>query len=142
MTNRDATKRATIAGAWEGHGTGLSLATSAGSILTAFIASACCVGPLIFALLGIGGAGLLVAFEPYRPYFMALTFVLLGAGYYFTYGRPRTTAIVGGAAGSDQASCDCAAPRTNRTGRVMLWVATAAVLVFLALPYVLPLILE
>jgi hypothetical protein len=29
------------------------------------------VGPLIFALLGLGGAGLLVKFEPYRPYFIA-----------------------------------------------------------------------
>lgn len=142
LATKDATQQAPTVGAPEGRGTALSLATSAGSILTAFIASACCVGPLIFALLGIGGAGLLVAFEPYRPYFMALTFVLLGAGFYFTYGRPRTTAIAGGAAGGDQASCDCPAPRTNRTGRVMLWVATAAVLVFLALPYVLPLILE
>ena len=69
-----------------------TFAASAGSILSAFLASACCVGPLIFALLGLGGAGLLVKFEPYRPYFMAITFALLGTGFYFTYRRPRTSA--------------------------------------------------
>lgn len=134
-----AAERATAASG--GHGAGLSLATSAGSIITAFIASACCVGPLVFALLGIGGAGLLVAFEPYRPYFMALTFVLLGAGFYFTYRRSRASAPTTAGAG-DAVSCDCPAPRTNRAGRVMLWVATALVLAFLALPYVLPLIVR
>ncbi len=49
--------------------TGWSLATGLGAVLSAFLASACCVGPLVFALLGLGGAGFLVKFEPYRPYF-------------------------------------------------------------------------
>jgi len=44
-----------------------SLAASVSSIISAFVASICCVGPLVFALLGIGGAGLFVKFEPYRP---------------------------------------------------------------------------
>ena len=72
-----------------------SLMASIGSIFSAFIASLCCVGPLVFALLGIGGAGLLVKFEPYRPYFTVATFALLGAGFYFTYRKP---AMVGSAA--------------------------------------------
>lgn len=119
----------------------LTIATSAGAVVAAFLASACCVGPLVLALLGLGGAGLLVAFEPYRPYLTALTFVLLGAGFYFSYRRPRPAAVPGAATGSDLASCDCPAPRTHRAGRAMLWVATALVLGFLAFPYVLPLIL-
>ena len=41
--------------------------TLVAAVLTAVAASACCVGPLIFAALGIGGAALLVAMEPYRP---------------------------------------------------------------------------
>ena len=61
-----------------------SLAASASSIVSAFIASICCVGPLVFALLGLGGAGLLVKFEPYRPYFVAVTVALLGTGFYLT----------------------------------------------------------
>jgi len=114
-----------------------TFAASAGSILSAFLASACCVGPLIFALLGLGGAGLLVKFEPYRPYFMAITFALLGTGFYFTYRRPRVTAS-GAGTGADGASCDCPAPRTNRAGRIMLWVATVLVVGFLVFPYLVP----
>ncbi len=113
-------------------GSRATLAASAGSIISAFLASACCVGPLIFALLGLGGAGLLVKFEPYRPYFMAITFGLLGAGFYFTYRRPRGAQVTSGA---DGAACDCPAPRTNRAGRIMLWVATALVVGFLVFPY-------
>jgi len=111
----------------------LSAAASLGSVLSAFIASACCVGPLLFALLGLGGAGLLVKFEPYRPYFIALTAALLGTGFYLTYYRKPKAAV---AEGADGGACACPAPRTNRAGRVMLWVATALVAVFLAFPYI------
>jgi FtsH-binding integral membrane protein len=107
--------------------------TSAGSILSAFLASACCVGPLIFALLGLGGAGLFIRFEPYRPYFIVLTFALLGAGFTFTYRRPKLAAPA-----SDGVACACPAPRTNQLGRVMLWVATALVGAFLLFPYLVP----
>lgn len=112
-----------------------SLVASAGSVLTAFLASACCVGPLIFALLGLGGAGLLVKFEPYRPYFIALTFSMLGTGFYFTYRKPSLANTPASASGP---ACDCPAPRTNRVGRVMLWVATALVGGFLIFPYLVP----
>lgn len=128
-----------VAAAPERGTTAFSLATGVGSILTAFVASACCVGPLIFALLGLGGAGLLVAFEPYRPVFMTMTFLLLGAGFYFAY-RPRSAALVDAPSAGDDAACDCPAPRTNRAGRVMLWVAAALVLLFFAAPYVLPML--
>jgi mercuric ion transport protein len=113
------------AGSW-------SIAATAGSIATAFLASACCVGPLVFALLGLGGAGLLVKFEPYRPYFLTVTFALLGTGFYFTYRKPKAAAAVGGDA------CGCPAPRTNRAGRILLWIATLLVVAFLAFPYLVP----
>lgn len=103
-----------------------SVAAVSGAVASAFLASLCCVGPLVFALLGIGGAGLLVKFEPYRPYFAALTFALLGAGFYFTYRAPR---LARGAA------CACERPMASRLGRVMLWVATVVVVGFLAFPY-------
>ncbi len=119
-----------------------SIAANAGAITSAFVASACCVGPLVFALLGLGGAGLLVKFEPYRPYFMTLTFALLGTGFYFTYRKPKAAvAAAGTSAGVDGDACGCPAPRTNRAGRVMLWVATALVVGFLAFPYIAPLLL-
>ncbi|MCC7542179.1 MAG: mercury transporter MerT [Deltaproteobacteria bacterium] len=119
--------------------TGLTMAASAGSILSAFLASACCVGPLLLALLGLGGGALLVTLEPYRPYFVGVTFVLLGAGFYLTYRRPKLAVANASTQGPGTgAACDCPAPRTSRLGRIMLWVATALVVGFLAFPYVAP----
>ena len=111
-----------------------SVAASVSSILSAFIASLCCVGPLVFALLGLGGAGLLVKFEPYRPYFIAATFALLGTGFYFTYRKPKAEPVAEGVA------CEGPAQRANRAGRIMLWIATALVVVLLAFPYIAPLV--
>ena len=86
-------------------------ASMAGAVASALAASACCVGPLLFAMLGLGGAGFLVAMEPYRPVFTAVTVLLLGLGFYVTYRRPKVD------------DCACELPRTNRVGRGMLWVA-------------------
>ncbi|MCC7110993.1 MAG: Mercuric transport protein MerT, partial [Deltaproteobacteria bacterium] len=63
----------------------LTIATTAGSIAAAVLASACCVGPLILALLGIGGGALRVKLEPLRPLFRVVTVALLGTGFYVTY---------------------------------------------------------
>lgn len=112
----------------------LSLAANAGAIVSAFIASACCVGPLVLALLGLGGGALLVKFEPYRPIFTAITLGLLGVGFWLQYRKPKAVPSAEGDA------CACPAPRANRAGRVMLWVATVLVVGFLAFPYVAPLI--
>lgn len=111
---------------------GWTIATSIGSIMTAFVASLCCVGPLVFALLGIGGAGLLVKFEPVRPYFTVLTLGLLGVGFYLAYRRPATMPTTGGP------DCACERPGTNTAGRRMLWIASMLVLGLLAFPYLTP----
>ena len=104
-----------------------SRASIAGALLSAFLASLCCIGPLLFAVLGIGGAGLLVKFERFRPYFSVVTVVLLGLGFYFTYRKPK---VVEGDA------CGCEHPTANRAGRVMLWIAVVLVAAFLAFPYI------
>lgn len=111
-----------------------TLVSVGGAIVAGFAASLCCLGPLIFAALGIGGAGLLVKFEAYRPYLAVLTLALLGSGFYFTYRRPKAAAVA--AAGGP--ACDCEIPTANRFGRVMLWVATVVVAGFLAFPYLAP----
>ncbi|MEW6753967.1 MAG: mercuric transporter MerT family protein [Candidatus Latescibacterota bacterium] len=107
-----------------------SLAATFGAIATAFVASLCCVGPLVLALLGLGGAGLLVKLEPYRPYFTTVTVALLAAGFYVAYRKP--TKVVSAPAGG--AACACPAARAYRTGRRTLWVATVLVAAFLAFP--------
>lgn len=63
--------------------------TLAGSVVTALAASACCIGPVVFTLLGLGGAAFAVALEPYRPVFIGVTTLLLGSGFYLVYRRPR-----------------------------------------------------
>jgi len=129
-TGRERSVRSAATGAVHST-TKLTAASVGGAIVAAFAASLCCLGPLLFAALGLGGAGLLVEFESYRPYFAALTLVLLAAGFYFTYRRPRpvpATAAAGPA-------CDCELPRANRFGRVLLWVATAVVAGLLGFPY-------
>ena len=113
----------------------VTLATTITSVISAFMASICCVGPLLFALLGIGGAGLLVKLEPYRPYFVALTSVLLGTGFYFTYRKSPLEM-------SEGEVCEtCPTPTANRLGKATLWIATVFVIGFLAFPYLIPLVL-
>lgn len=110
----------------------LAAASIGGAVAAAFAASLCCLGPLVFAALGIGGAGLLVRFEAYRPYLATLTAVLLGAGFYLTCRRPRSAR--GAVAGAP--ACDCERPTASRLGRVALWAATVAVVILLGFPYV------
>jgi len=110
-------------------------ASFGGSVIAAIAASACCVGPLVFALLGIGGAGFLVTLEPYRPLFTVVTLGLLGSGYYLTY---RTQVAVAAAPTATDDDCGCEMPKTNRAGKRTLWLATALVVLALAFPYATP----
>lgn len=116
----------------------LRAATIGGAVAAAFASALCCLGPLLFAALGLGGAGLIARFEAYRPYFAVLTLALLGAGFYFTYGRSAPAAV----SAAEGPACDCELPRANRLGRVALWIATAVVAVFLAFPYLAPAIFD
>jgi mercuric ion transport protein len=109
----------------------LTAASLGGAVVAAFASSLCCLGPLLFTALGLGGAGLLVKLEAYRPYLAALTLVLLATGFYLTYRRPRLAL----AAAAEGSACDCELPRANRIGRVMLWVANVVVAGFLSFPY-------
>ena len=58
------------------------------STLAAFVASLCCLGPLILGGVGLGAA-MVATFAPLRPYFLALSAVLLASGFYFVYRKPR-----------------------------------------------------
>lgn len=99
---------------------------AAGSILAAIVASFCCILPIVFALTGFSILGASALFDTWRPYLLGLTFGLLGLGFYFAY-RPRKEQCAPGFA--------CAIPATNRSGRLMLWLATAAVILFATFPY-------
>lgn len=90
-------------------------------------ASVCCVVPLVFVLLGIGGAWMarLTAFDVWRPWFTAATIVCLLAAFWALY-RPAVQCATGGA---------CADPRRLRAQRRWLWIATGAIALLLLFPY-------
>jgi len=112
-----------------------SLAASIGAITSASAAATCCVGPLVFALLGIGGAGFLVQLEPFRPYFSAIALACLAGGFYVAYRRPKTA---GAAAAAEGPSCACPSPRVDRAGKILLWIAAVVVVGSLGFPYLAP----
>ena len=101
-------------------------AAAAGSVMSGILASACCIGPLVFALLGISGAAFAQKFEPFRPYLLVVTYALLGGAFYLTY-RPRQPACGPGDA--------CANPRKNRFDRATLWVAAIVVILATTFPW-------
>jgi mercuric ion transport protein len=99
-----------------------------GSTGAAFVASLCCIGPVVLGALGLGGAALSATFDPLRPYFLAATAVLLGLGFYAVYRRPKAEAACEG---------EVCAPdsRTRRAAKPLLWLATLAVLALALFPY-------
>lgn len=97
----------------------------------AFLASACCLGPLVLILLGFSGAWIsnLALLEPYRPVLIGIALLALFLGGRRLY-RPTKTCIAGEV---------CALPRVRILYKVTFWAVVALVLVALAFPYVLPL---
>ncbi len=97
-----------------------------GAIITAFVASLCCIGPLLFIVLGLGAFGAAAAFETARPYLLGLAVLILAFGFYRAYFR-RAEACAPGEA--------CATKPVNKASRVGLWIASIAVLAFALSPY-------
>lgn len=115
-----------------------AILTSAGGVAAAFLASLCCVGPLLFVSLGVG-AGLAGTFEPLRPFFGVLMLVMLAAGFRALYGRrdaPVPIARSGGAGTASEcvAGTACDAPVRRRRDVAILWGATVLALVLWTFP--------
>ena len=90
-----------------------------GSAAAAFVASLCCLGPLALGGLGLG-ALLVATFAPLRPYFLALSAVLLALGFYFVYRKPKAAAACEGEVCAPES-------RARRAAKPLLWLATLAV---------------
>lgn len=70
---------------------------SAGSVVSAFAVGICCVGPIIFAALGLGSFAslwILRHLAPYRNLFLLLTVVFLGLGFYTTYRKGKRVRLL------------------------------------------------
>jgi|CXWL01.1.fsa_nt_gi hypothetical protein len=109
--------------------------SSAGGLLAAFLASICCIGPVVFATLGVGvgatgflanSAGFLKVLLPYRPLFIGLTAVLLGVSFYLAYRKPRVGDV----------SCQACVPTSGlRPDRWPLWIIAGLAVALVLAPY-------
>lgn len=97
------------------------------SICGALLASSCCIAPLVLVTLGVSGAwiGNLSVLEPYKPIFAGITFIFLGAGYWWTYHKPKV-------------ACEgsfCASPVSNYLTKSALWIAVSLVILALTIDF-------
>ncbi len=101
---------------------------AAGGIFGALAASSCCVLPLVLTIFGVSGAWMsnFRAMAPYQPYFIAVTTVLIGFGFYHVYWKPRRDYSIGAA---------CVQPLPNRLIKSVLWSGAILVLTALTFPY-------
>lgn len=99
--------------------------SSAGSIVTAIVASLCCIGPAVLAIAGAGSLGAFAAFEKYRPYFIGLTALLLGLAFYLTY-RKREVKCEDGS---------CKIEGAGKWNKIGVWGATIIAALAISYPY-------
>ena len=100
--------------------------SAAGPVLTAIVASVCCIGPALLALVGVGSLGAFGALESYRPYFIALTAVLLGLAFYFTYRKKEITCEDG----------SCKVVEAGKWNKIGVWTSAVIALAAIFFPYV------
>lgn len=107
---------------------GLVVGSAAGALVAAVAAVAgvlCCLGPVIAAVLGVGGMMAVARLAPYRPYFLAVAIGLLAIG----IGRALVLR-------RRAASCDTCSVRPGRWSWILLCGATVVTLASLLLPLV------
>jgi copper chaperone CopZ len=97
-----------------------------GAVIAAVTASLCCILPLIAAVIGFTGFAAAQFFEHWRPCFLAITFILLAAGFYLAYRKPGEACEVGSL---------CERTPIRRWNRTALWLAAVLVVVLAAFPY-------
>ena len=95
-------------------------------------ASACCAGPLVLVILGVGGAwgSRLIALEPFQPYLVALAMIFFAFAFYRLY--------------RSQEACApnevCAVPAVRSRQRMIFWVVSAFAAALIVFPLYAPLI--
>ena len=89
-------------------------------------ASACCIGPVVFSLLGAGALGAAsVRLEPYRPLFIGITLLLVGVEFYGAYRPSQAEACEDGVC----------TPQSRRTAKLLAWIVAAVAAILIAFPY-------
>ena len=110
-------------------------AALAGGLITALLASVCCIGPILFAALGIGvgvtgfwasTAGFLKTLLPYRPWFIGLTALCFGISLYLVYRAPRDACAPGSV---------CPPTASTRFMHRLLWTLAVLAVALISAPY-------
>lgn len=97
------------------------------AVASGVFASACCLGPLVLAGIGLSGVGFSQFFSPYRPVFMGGMFVLLFAAFAYTFKKekPKRGGVV---------CLDCESPGKRAKTRFFLALITVLALLFAFYP--------
>ena len=97
-----------------------------GAVFAAFVASLCCILPLLFVVFGLSVFGAATIFETARPYLLGAAALLLAFGFYRAYIRREEACSVGE---------ECAAKPISRISRIGLWLGLVGVVAFALAPY-------
>ena len=108
-----------------------------GGLLAAFFSSVCCIGPVIFAALGVGAgatgflgrsARFATSMTLYRPFFVLVTVALLGFAFYSVYRKESACNVT-----------QCSLNYLKKT-KILLWVISIISLILVLSPYLLTII--
>ena len=107
-----------------------------GGLLGAIAASTCCVLPVILFALGISGAWIsnLVSLAVYKPFFIVLSLVFVGTGFWMVYFKPKISI-------PNVQSVSCYRPFSEKTIKIMLWFSVIIILIVFLIPYIAPFLL-
>jgi copper chaperone CopZ len=101
---------------------------SSGGIITALLASLCCITPVLAVLGGLGSIATTFSFlELLRPYLIGLTIIVLGYAFYNAYKPPKETDI--------ECACETEEKPKFISSKKFLWIVTAASALIITFPY-------
>ncbi|MBU1679587.1 MAG: mercuric transport protein MerTP [Bacteroidetes bacterium] len=105
------------------------------AIVTALLASLCCITPVLAVLGGLGGIATTFTFlEPLRPYLIGLTVVVLGYAFYKAY-KPQKANDIDCACETDDLPAGKAGKPKFINSKKFLWIITAISALLITFPY-------
>ena len=104
-----------------------------GGLLGAIVASTCSVLPVFLLALGISGSwiGSLRSLAPYKPFFVIISLVFIGAGFWMVYFKPQILI-------PKVQPTSCYRPFPEKTIKIMLWSSVIIILIVFLIPYIVP----
>ena len=107
-----------------------------GGLLGAIVASTCSVLPVFLLALGISGSwiGSLRSLAPYKPFFVIISLVFIGAGFWMVYFKPQILI-------PKVQPTSCYRPFPEKTIKIMLWFSVIIILIVFLIPYIAPFLL-